>query len=235
MRKFSRLVALRRSVVQPLLLVLLCCCAAIDAWALPEGFVYLDEAAPEIATNARYAGKDNFVGAPVDGYRVARVVLNAPAASALRQAAAALAPFGLGLKVFDGYRPQSAVNHFMRWAADLGDTRTKADYYPRVDKKNLFRDGYIAEKSGHSRGSTVDLTLIDLTDGSELAMGTPFDFFGPESWPDHRQFAATVRANRALLRQLMLRAGFRPLAEEWWHFTLDREPWPERYFDFPIE
>lgn len=123
----------------------------------------------------------------------------------------------------------------MRWAADLGDTRTKTDYYPQVDKENLFRDGYIAEKSGHSRGSTVDLTLIDLTDGSELAMGTPFDFFGPESWPDHRQFSATVRANRALLRQLMLRSGFRPLAQEWWHFTLEQEPWPERYFDFPIE
>lgn len=235
MRKFNRLLALRRMVVCWLLPVALCYCAAIDAWALPEGFVYLDEAAPEITSNARYAGKDNFVGVPVDGYRVARVVLSVPAATALRQAAAALAPFGLGLKVFDGYRPQSAVDHFVRWAADLSDTRNKADYYPRVDKANLFRDGYIAEKSGHSRGSTVDLTIVNVADGSELAMGTPFDFFGPESWPDDRRFAATVRANRALLRQVMRGSGFRPLAQEWWHFTLEQEPWPERYFDFPIE
>ena len=235
MRKFNRVIALRRIIVRSLLSALLGCCAAVNARALPEGFVYLDEAAPEIACDARYAGKDNFVGAPVDGYRVARVVLSAPAAAALHQAAGALAPFGLGLKVLDGYRPQSAVDHFVRWAADLNDTRTKADHYPRVDKKYLFRDGYIAEKSGHSRGSTVDLTLVDLSDGSELAMGTPFDFFGPESWPDHRQFSATVRANRALLRQVMLRSGFRPLTQEWWHFTLEREPWPERYFDFPIE
>lgn len=235
MTKIHRATALRRAVVPPVLIALLCCCAAINAWALPDGFVYLDQAVPAIVTNARYAGSDNFVGAPVDGYRVPRVVLTAPAAEALRQAATALAPFGLGLKVFDGYRPQRAVNHFMRWAADLQDTRTKANYYPRVAKENLFSDGYIAEKSGHSRGSTVDLTLVDLTDGSELAMGTPFDFFGPESWPDDRRFDATVRANRALLRQVMLRSGFRPLAQEWWHFTLDPEPWPDRYFDFPIE
>jgi len=215
--------------------MLLCFFAAIDAWALPAGFVYLDEAAPEVIVNARYAGSDNFVGAPVDGYLVPRVVLTTPAATALRQVAKTLAPFGLGLKVFDGYRPQTAVNHFMRWATDLQDTRTKEAHYPRVAKKNLFQEGYIAEKSGHSRGSTVDLTLVNLADGNELAMGTPFDFFGPESWPDYRQLDAQTRANRALLQQVMLRGGFRALAQEWWHFTLDQEPWPERYFDFPIE
>ena len=225
----------RRTIALPILQMLLCCFAAIDAWALPAGFVYLDEAVPEVAVNARYAGSDNFVGAPVDAYLVPRVVLTTPAATALRQASATLAPFGLGLKVFDGYRPQKAVNHFMRWAADLKDTRTKANYYPRVAKENLFRDGYIAEKSGHSRGSTVDLTLVNLANGSELEMGTPFDFFGPESWPDYRQLAAPVRANRALLQQVMLRSGFRPLEQEWWHFTLEQEPWPDRYFDFPIE
>jgi len=224
-----------RTFALPMLQMLVCCFAAIDAWALPAGFVYLDEAVPEVIANARYAGSDNFVGAPVDGYLVPRVVLTTPAAAALRQVAKTLAPFGLGLKVFDGYRPQTAVNHFMRWAADLQDTRTKTNYYPRVAKENLFRDGYIAEKSGHSRGSTVDLTLVNLADGNELAMGTPFDFFGPESWPDYRQLDAQTRANRALLQQLMLRGGFRALAQEWWHFTLDQEPWPERYFDFPIE
>ena len=218
-----------------MLQMLACCFAAIDAWALPAGFVYLDEAVPEVIINARYAGSDNFVGAPVDGYLVPRAVLTTPAATALRQVAATLAPFGLGLKVFDGYRPQTAVNHFMRWAADLQDTRTKTNYYPRVAKEDLFRDGYIAEKSGHSRGSTVDLTLVNLADGNELAMGTPFDFFGPESWPDYQKLDAQIRANRALLQQVMLRGGFRALAQEWWHFTLDQEPWPERYFDFPIE
>ena len=209
--------------------------AATMACALPDGFVYVDEAVPQVVVSARYAGSDNFVGAPVDGYRVPRVVLSTPAAYALLQASTALAPFGLGLKVFDGYRPQRAVDHFMRWAADPRDTRTQAAHYPALAKERLIPDGYIARRSGHSRGSTVDLTLIDLADGSELPMGTAFDFFGPESWPDYRPISPAVRANRALLQQVMLRSGFRPLKQEWWHFTLEHEPWPERYFDFPIE
>ena len=217
------------------LLLALCCCAALPALALPTGFVYLDEAVPEVQIKARYAGSDNFVGMPIDGYRVSRVVLSAAAAKALRQVVTTLAPFGLGIKVFDGYRPQRAVDHFVRWAADLQDTRNKAEYYPRVAKEHLFRDGYIAEKSGHSRGSTVDLTLINLADGSELTMGTPFDFFGPESWPDYKNLDASTRAHRALLQQTMRAAGFRPLKEEWWHFTLEKEPWPKQTFDFPIE
>ena len=205
------------------------------ALALPSGFVYVDEVVPKVVIDARYAGSNNFVGAPVDGYRVARVVLTDAAAAALRQVSVALEPFGIGIKVFDGYRPQRAVNHFVRWAADLKDRRTKAQYYPRVAKENLFREGYIAEKSGHSRGSTVDLTLVNLADGGELGMGTPFDFFGPESWPDYKGIDASARANRALLQQVMLRHGFRPLKEEWWHFTLNNEPWPDRYFDFAVE
>ena len=209
--------------------------AAQLAWALPDGFVYLDEAVPQAVGEARYAGSDNFVGLPVDGYRAPRVVLSQPAARALRQACATLAAFGLGLKVFDGYRPQRAVDHFMRWAADAHDTRTRAEHYPALTKDRLIPDGYIARRSGHSRGSSVDLTLIDLADGSELPMGTPFDFFGPQSWPDDRAQPPAVRANRALLQQVMMRSGFRPLKQEWWHFTLEREPWPERTFDFPIE
>ena len=209
--------------------------AASIAQALPAGFVYVDEAIPKAVIDARYAGSNNFVGVPVDGYRVRRVVLSDAAVTALKQVAAALEPFGLGIKVFDGYRPQRAVDHFVRWAADLKDQRTKAEYYPRVAKENLFRDGYIAEKSGHSRGSTLDLTLINLADGVELPMGTPFDFFGPESWPSYRDLDPAARANRALLQQAMVRFGFRPLREEWWHFTLGNEPWPDRYFDFPVE
>lgn len=217
-------------------LFVLSCCLSVPAFgAVPEGFVYLDEAAPAIRAEVRYAQADNFVGAPVDGYRAARIVLSRPAAAALRQAADTLAPFGLGLKVFDAYRPQSAVDHFVRWAADLQDSRTKARYYPRVDKQYLFRDGYIAAKSGHSRGSTVDVTLVNLVDGRELPMGTPFDFFGLESWPDHKHPDPAVRVNRALLQQVMVRSGFRPLKEEWWHFTLNNEPYPDTYFDFPVE
>lgn len=218
-----------------LALIWLLCWATAFAHALPTGFVYVDEAVPKAVVDARYAGSNNFVGAPVDGYRVPRVVLTDAAASALRQVSAALEPFGLGIKVFDGYRPQRAVNHFVRWAADLKDQRTKAQYYPRVAKENLFRDGYIAEKSGHSRGSTVDLTLVNLADGVELGMGTPFDFFGLESWPDYKGIDVSARANRALLQQVMVRFGFRALREEWWHFTLNNEPWPDRYFDFPVE
>lgn len=207
----------------------------LPAWALPDGFVYLDEAVPVILAEPRYAGSDNFVGVPVDGYRVARVVLSRPAAQGLARASQALAPFGLGLKVFDAYRPQTAVDHFVRWAADSSDQRTKARHYPDVGKEALFREGYIAERSGHSRGSAVDLTLVDLATGQELPMGTPFDFFGPESWPAHQGMPTAVRANRALLRQVMVRAGFVPLEQEWWHFSLENEPHPGTHFDFPVE
>lgn len=223
------------SALRTLLVVALLALAPLPAHALPEGFIYVADAVPSARIDARYATADNFVGQPVDGYRAPRVVLSQPAATALARVAAELAPFGLGIKVFDGYRPQRAVDHFVRWAADLGDQATKPRYYPGVDKGHLFRDGYIAAKSGHSRGSTVDLTLVDLASGDELPMGTPFDFFGPQSWPDYAGLPAAERANRALLRQVMTRHGFRPLREEWWHFTLDNEPYPERYFDFPVE
>lgn len=221
--------------IPPIMLLLALWARGGPALALPDGFVYVAEAVPLAREEARYATADNFVGRPVDGYRAARVVLSRPAAAALDRVARELAPFGLGIKVFDGYRPQAAVDHFVRWAADPGDQATKPRYYPGVDKANLFRDGYIAAKSGHSRGGTIDLTLIDLADGKELPMGTPFDFFGPESWPDHPGIATAERANRALLRQVMSRHGFRPLKEEWWHFSLENEPYPDRYFSFPVE
>jgi D-alanyl-D-alanine dipeptidase len=223
------------SCIPALLAAILLALGPTSALAMPEGFVDLADAVPAARAEARYATADNFVGRPVDGYLAPRVLLSRPAAEALARVAAELAPFGLGIKVFDGYRPQRAVDHFVRWAADLGDQSTKPRYYPGVDKAHLFRDGYIAAKSGHSRGSTVDLTLVDLASGDELPMGTPFDFFGPPSWPDHAAIPAAQRAHRALLRAVMSRHGFRPLREEWWHFTLDEEPYPERYFDFPVE
>jgi len=220
--------------VLPSLLLLLLLAAPARAAGLPEGFRHLEDVVPGVVLDVRYFTSHNFLGVPVDGYEAPRVILTEQAARALVGVQATLGRFGLGLKVFDGYRPQRAVDHFVRWAEDLDDTRMKAEFYPDVDKANLFRDGYIAARSGHSRGSTVDLTIIDLATGQELDMGTPFDFFGPPSWPESQAMPARVRANRALLQGVMVSHGFRPLTEEWWHFNLENEPFPDTYFDFPV-
>lgn len=201
---------------------------------LPPGFVYVDEVVPGLRADLRYRGPDNFMGRPVDGYEGERLILTRPAADALAAVQERLQPMGLGLLVYDGYRPQRAVNHFVRWGRDLDDQANKAAYYPDVDKARLFEEGYIAERSGHSRGSTVDLTLIDAASGAPLDMGTPWDHFGPESWPRYAGVSAQQRANRLLLRALMLAAGFAPYEQEWWHFTLSDEPFPEHWFDFPV-
>ena len=204
--------------------------------ALPDGFVYLDEAIPDIVIELRYATGDNFVGQPIDGYRHQHAILSEPAAAALAEAQAALQPFGFGLKVFDAYRPQRAVDHFIRWGADLDDQRTKPGFYPDVAKENLFEEGYIAARSGHSRGSTVDLTIVYRDEAGvvhELDMGSGYDFFGPISWPDSPAVTARQRANRALLQLVMIANGFNHYAREWWHFTLANEPYPDTYFDFP--
>lgn len=206
-----------------------------DAEQMPDGFVYVCDVVPGAVLDVRYYTANNFVGAPVDGYLAPQVILTSQAATKLAAVQQALAPFGLGLKVFDGYRPQRAVDHFVRWAEALEDTVTKAEYYPDVPKENLFRDGYIASKSGHSRGSTVDVTLVDLQTKIELDMGTPFDFFGLQSWPEDAEQTGQVRANRALLQGVMMSNGFKPLSTEWWHFTLKDEPYPETYFDFPVQ
>lgn len=222
------------TLVVVLLVVFHCSVASCSEKKLPDGFCYLDEVIPNAVYDVRYFGRDNFVGERVDSYNVPRVILTKNAAMALAKVQDDLDPFGLGLKIFDGYRPQDAVSHFVRWAKNLDDTRMKSKFYPDVQKKHLFRDGYIAEKSGHSRGSTVDLTIIDLKSGQELDMGTGFDYFGPKSWPDNPDMSTQVRANRALLQGVMVRNGFKPLKEEWWHFTLKDEPYPETYFNFPI-
>jgi D-alanyl-D-alanine dipeptidase len=204
----------------------------------PPGFVDLAEAVPGLQVEARYASSDNFVGTPIDGYRRARAWATVAAAEALGRAQSELRRFGLGLRVYDAYRPERAVAHFMRWVADPGASATKARFYPDVPKSRLLAEGYIAPRSSHSRGSTVDLTLVATgPDGElrELDMGTPWDFFGAESWPDSARVPAQARANRLLLREVMLRHGFAPYAQEWWHFTLRDEPHPQRSFDFPIE
>lgn len=201
---------------------------------IPDNFVHLREVAGDIVEDLRYAGSDNFVGAPVPGYEAPHVILTLEAAMALKRAQRELAYSGLALKVFDGYRPQRAVDFFGRWADDATNTRMQQRFYPRVQKHRLFELGYLFRQSSHSRGSTVDLTLIDAISGHELDMGTEFDFFDLLSWPSATDIGAQQRANRLLLRSVMTQAGFVGVEEEWWHFTLADEPWPDRYFDFVI-
>lgn len=200
----------------------------------PAGFVDAATVVPGLAVEMRYFGAHNFVGQPIDGYRKPVCILTRQAAAALAEVARDLKPRGLVLKVFDCYRPERAVAHFVRWARNLADTRMKGEFYPDVDKRTLFRDGYIAARSGHSRGSTVDMTLAH-ADGRELDMGTPFDFFSPRAWPSDRHVSAEAQANRVLLAQAMRRRGFVPYKKEWWHFTLRHEPFPASYFDFPVQ
>lgn len=205
---------------------------------LPEGFAYVDRVIPNIVIDLRYCTKHNFVGERIDGYLKPRCILTREATVALLQVQEALKPFGLGLKIFDAYRPQRAVDHFVRWANNLEDTRTKADFYPDINKNTLIRDGYIAARSSHSRGSTVDLTIISLqseTAEEALDMGTDFDFFGPASSPFFPGLSPDQRAHRMLLHALMKKYGFEPYPEEWWHFTLKNEPFSETYFNFPIQ
>lgn len=210
----------------------------VEDGQLPKGFVYVDEVIPNIVLDMRYTTTNNFVGAPIDAYNGNRCILTKEAADALKLVQEDLAEFGMGLKIFDAYRPQKAVDHFARWAEDLDDDINKGIYYPDVPKDQLFEKGYIAAKSGHSRGSTADLTIISLKEGEdreELFMGTRFDFFGPESWPNFQEISLTSRAHRKLLQLVMEKHGFKHLPEEWWHFTLADEPYPDTYFNFPVE
>ena len=204
---------------------------------LPDGFVYIKDIIPNIVLEMRYCTNDNFVGQRIDGYAAPKGILTKEAAIALSKVQDELNAFGLGIKVYDAYRPEQAVDHFVRWAADLEDTTMKAEYYPSVDKKNLFRDGYIAERSSHSRGSTVDLTIVSLDSNIpvELDMGSTFDYFGPVSWPGNLTVLPSQRAHRLLLQMIMTKYGFKPLNEEWWHFTLKNEPFPNQYFDFEVQ
>ncbi|MDR0779224.1 MAG: M15 family metallopeptidase [Pseudomonadales bacterium] len=205
----------------------------IQRAALPPGFVYAQEWVPALCVDLVYCGSHNFIGAPIAGYAAERLILTREAALALGEIQAELESCGLALKVFDGYRPQRAVDHFIAWAQDPDDLRMRDKYYPRLDKARLFAEGYLVTRSSHSRGSTVDVSLVD-DNGAELDMGTCFDFFDPRSWPQSRAVGAPQRAHRLLLRSVMQRHGFVGVAEEWWHFTLREEPFPATYFDFVI-
>jgi D-alanyl-D-alanine dipeptidase len=200
----------------------------------PPSFVDVSKVVPHLVVDMRYLGADNFVGRRIDGYDRPVCYLTRRAAEALAAVARDIEGQGLAIKAFDCYRPVRAVAHFIRWARDLRDVARKADYYPEVDKRNVFRDGYIAARSGHSRGSTLDMTLVRRDNGRELDMGTPFDFFSPRSAPGDRTVSVQARANRQLLAQAMRRRGFIPYSKEWWHFTLRNEPYPDTYFDFPV-
>lgn len=200
----------------------------------PSGFVLLSEAVPDAILEIRYYSTYNFVGDRIDGYEEPLAFLTIEAAGALKEVSDDLKEQGYRLKIFDAYRPQMAVTNFMEWAKDVDDTRMKEYFYPELDKSVLFDQGYIAEKSGHSRGSTVDLTLFDMRTEKEVDMGGTFDYFGELSHPDYKEITDEQYANRMILRDAMLAHGFKPLEEEWWHFTLENEPYPDTYFTFPI-
>lgn len=204
---------------------------------LPKDFVYLQDIAPSIKQEIKYYTNDNFTGRPIPGYKNPVCILTRPTAEALLKVEQELNQTGLGLKVFDGYRPQTAVNEFVRWSQDKDDQIMKANFYPNVNKADFFKLRYVAEQSGHTRGSTVDLTIIELKTQKELDMGTHFDFMDELSHPFNPAVGPTPSHNRQLLNQIMSKHGFIPLGPEdteWWHFTLKDEPFPTTYFNFPV-
>ena len=227
--------------------------ATVSATDDNSQFVNLAEAVPDAILEIRYYATYNFVGARVDGYEQPVALLTKKAAEALKAVSDDVKAQGYRLKIYDAYRPQKAVDHFMRWAADLQDTKMKPYFYPDLDKSVLFKLDYIVEKSGHTRGSTLDLTLFDMTTEKELDMGGTFDWFGPESHPDFcgnpetgeytgdnskspkgRSITEQQFKNRMILRKAMLAHGFKAMPTEWWHFTLKDEPFPNTYFTFPV-
>ena len=218
-----------------------------------SAFTTLTDVVPEAILEIRYFGTYNFVGDRIDGYQEPTALLTKRAADSLKAVSDDVISLGYRLKIYDAYRPQKAVDHFVRWAEDIPDTRMKAYFYPDLEKKVLFPQEYICAKSGHSRGSTIDLTLFDMATEKELDMGGTFDWFGPESHPDfcgnpetgeytgdnskspaNRKITAEQFKNRMILRAAMMRHGFSPFRTEWWHFTLADEPFPDTYFTFPV-
>lgn len=200
----------------------------------PSGFVLLSDYVPGVIQEIRYFSTYNFIGERIDGYEEPCALLTKEAARALKSVANEMAVGGLRLKIFDAYRPACAVKHFVLWGIEDQDVRMKPYFYPDLEKQELFIRGYIAKLSSHSRGSTVDLTLLDMQTGRELDMGSPFDFFGEVSHPDCKAITEEQYNNRMILQRAMVRNGFKPLDCEWWHFTLENEPYPNTYFEFPV-
>ena len=200
----------------------------------PSGFVVLADFVPHIIQEIRYHSSYNFIGERIDGYEEPVALLTKEAARALKGVSNELMVQGYRLKVFDAYRPACAVKHFVLWGIEDQDVRMKLYFYPELEKQELFNKGYIAKQSSHSRGSAVDLTLLDMKTGKELDMGSPFDLFSEVSHPDCRSITPEQFENRMILRQAMIRGGFVPLSCEWWHFSLKNEPYPDTYFEFPV-
>ena len=198
------------------------------------GFVSVGDAIPDVLLDIRYYSSFNFIGERIDGYEEPVALLTREAAEALKAVSDEATGLGYRLKIFDAYRPQKAVDHFVRWAKDPGDTRMKSYFYPDLEKKDIIPQHYIAEHSGHSRGSTVDLTLLDMASQRDLDMGGTFDFFGEKSHPDYAGVSEAQHANRMLLQGLMVKHGFCSLDSEWWHFTLGNEPCPDTCFTFSV-
>ena len=199
-----------------------------------SGFVLLADFVPGIVQEIRYYSTYNFVGERVDGYEEPVALLTREAARALKAVANEVNVQGYRLKLFDAYRPANAVRHFVLWGIEDLDLRMKPYFYPDLEKQELFRQGYIASQSSHSRGSAVDLTLLDMRTGKEVDMGSPFDLFSEVSHPDSRAVTEAQYANRMFLQSAMVRNGFQPIDCEWWHFSLRDEPWPDTYFEFPV-
>ena len=197
-------------------------------------FVILSEVVPDAILEIRYYSTYNLIGDRIDGYEEPIALLTEEAAQALGEVSDELKEEGYRLKIYDAYRPQSAVTMFWTWSKDREDTRMKEYFYPEVDKSDLNMYGYVAKHSGHSRGSTVDLTLFDMDTEKEVDMGSTYDYFGDESHPDYSGITDEQRENRMILRDAMMRHGFKPIATEWWHFTLKDEPYPDTYFTFPV-
>jgi len=207
----------------------------ISSQTLPKGFSYVSEIDATIKKELRYATSNNFIGKPIDGYLKDSLIISTPAAKALKKIQTKLMLSGLSLKIFDAYRPQQAVDHFVRWAKVMNDTLMKQLYYPDVEKSELFTLGFIASKSGHTRGSTVDVSIVDVKTNKEVDMGSSYDFFGEKSHPFYKKITEAQMKNRMLLRTIMIKNGFIPYDNEWWHFTLKDEPYPTTYFNFLIE
>ena len=200
----------------------------------PSGFVLLADAVPQIIQEIRYYSTYNFIGERIDGYEEPCALLTKEAARALKAVSNELFVQGYRLKVFDAYRPACAVRYFVLWGIEDQDIRMKEYFYPGLEKQELFSRGYIARRSSHSRGSAVDLTLLDMKTGKELDMGSPFDLFSEVSHPDYRGITEEQFENRMILQKAMLRSGFQPIDCEWWHFSLKNEPYPDTYFEFPV-
>jgi len=202
---------------------------------LPKGFVYIDDMIPSAQFDIRYYSEYNFVGKRIDGYKAPLAIMSLKGVTALKKVSDELEKKGYLLLIYDAYRPQKGVNDFVRWSKDAKDTKMKNEFYPLLDKRNLFKLGFISSKSGHTRGSTIDLSLVHKSTGKVVDMGGPFDFFGDISNHGTKLITKQQTGNRNVLKNAMVKYGFKPYSKEWWHYTLINEPFPKQYFNFDVE